>query len=86
MYCRFAICLRTIQKMNAHNKKLNDGYQAMAADAKYEADAAEWIGGLQSNENAQVTTVDELGEEPRLDWSKAKVVTFPNLKQKIKSL
>ena len=66
-------------------QKLDIGYRAMAADAKYEADAAEWIGGLLSDENAQVTTVDEIGVEPSLDWSKAKVVTFPNLKQTIKS-
>ena len=72
--------------MNTQNKKLDDGYQAMAADAQYEADASEWIGGLQSDKSAQVTTVDELGVEPGLDWTKAKVVTFPNLKRTIQSL
>ena len=86
MHCKFAICLYRIQKMNTKNKKLDIGYQAMAADAHYEADATEWIGGLQSNKNAQLTTVDELGVEPSLDWSKAEVVTFPNLKRTIKSL
>ena len=72
--------------MNTQNKKLDDGYQAMAADVQYEAEAAELIGGLQSDKSAQVTTFDELAVEPSLDWSKAKVVTFPNLKRTIKSL
>ena len=72
--------------MNTQNKQLNDGYQAMADDAQYEADASESIGALQSDNSAQVTTFDELGVEPSLDWSKAKVVTFPNLKRTIKSL
>ena len=72
--------------MNTQGKQLNDGYLAMAADAKYEAGAAEWIGGLQSDNSAQVTTVDELGVAPSLDWSKTKVVTFPILKRTIKSL
>ena len=72
--------------MKKQDKKLDIGYRAMAADAKYEAGAAEWIGGLQSDKSAQVTTFDELAVEPSLDWSKAKVVTFPNLKRTIKSL
>ena len=72
--------------MNTRNKKLDSGYHEMPADAQYEADATQWIGGLQSDKNAQLKTVDELGVEPSLDWSKAKVMTFPNLKRTIRSL
>ena len=53
---------------------LDDGYQAMAADAQYEADAAEWVNGLPSGKAMadQIMTADKLRLKSKLgELSKA---------------
>lgn len=54
--------------MSMQNQKLDKGYQAMASDALYEAEAHEWINGLRSSKAMadQIMTADKLRLKSKL--------------------